>query len=186
LRFITRTRTAENTFPKRVGAVVAAVSFAVGLASCTIQLAPSYDAGIVNGLNQANAQAETLFVTVQSGVTKDTFASRQPQYDAVIGQFSALSVQISARAMPQPPSFLGGKLLPPSDVSQIPLLKEAPSKGAVDQIVKTLTDMRNDDQSAGSAKTDCSSDPKPPVCLSKGIYELNFKSALTYETALQR
>jgi len=160
----------------------------VGLGSCTIQLAPAYDASIVTGLNTANTQAETLFATVSIGVTKDTFATREPQYNAIIGQFSALDSQVAARPMPQPPSFLmsGPKPLPPSDPKLIPLLSEAPTKAALDHIVATLTQLRNLDAQAGLAAATCPATPSPAICGFKSDYEQNFDSALTYETALQR
>lgn len=168
----------------RIGAVVSLI----GLGSCTIQLAPSYDASVVTGLNAANTQTETMFATVSSGVTKDSFATREAQYNAIIGQFSALESQVAARPMPQPPSFLsfGHKQLPPSDVSQIPLLNNAPSKDALAHIVTTLTQMRNLDARAGLAAATCPAMPSPPTCGFKQDYEQNFDSALTYETALQR
>ena len=172
----------------RLGAVLALSCLTVGLSSCTIQLAPTYDAGIVTGLNTANTQTETLFATVSSGVTKETFATREPQYNAIIGQFSALDLQVAARPMPQPPSFLmsGPKPLPPSDPKLIPLLTDAPTKAALDHIVATLTQMRNLDAQAGLAGATCPATPSPAICGFKSDYEQNFDSALTYETALQR
>ncbi len=167
----------------RIGAIVSLIV----LGGCTIQLAPSYDASIVTGLNTANTQAETMFATVSSGVTKDTYATREAQYNAIIGQFSALDSQVAARPMPQPPSFLSfaQKQLPPSDVSKIPLLTNAPSKDALDHIVVTLTMMRDTDARAGLVAGMCPA-ATSPTCGFKHDYEQNFDSALTYETALQR
>ena len=162
------------------------VAAALWLAGCTIQLAPNYDASIVAGLNAANTQTQTMFATVSSGATKETYASaREAQYNAVIGQFSALDAQIAARAMPQPPSFFFSKpALPPSDVSQIPRLN-APSKDALDHIVATLTKMRDTDAAMGLAAGTCPGS-FTPTCGFKQDYMQNFDSALTYESALQR
>jgi len=167
----------------RIGAVVSLIV----LGGCTIQLAPSYDASIVTGLNTANTQAQTMFATVSAGVTKDTYATREAQYNAIIGQFAALDSQVAARPMPQPPSFLSfaQKQLPPSDISKIPLLNTAPSKGALDNVVTTLTKMRDTDAKFGLMAGTCP-DATSPTCGFKRQYELDFDSALTYETALQR
>jgi hypothetical protein len=158
---------------------------ALVLAGCTIQLAPNYDASIVAGLNTANTQTQTMFATVSSGATKETYvAAREAQYNAIIGQFSALDAQVAARAVPQPPSFFTKPALPPSDVSQIQRLN-APSKDALDHIVVTLTKMRDTDAAMGLAAGTCPGS-FTPSCGFKQDYMQNFDSALTYESALQR
>ncbi|HWA88518.1 MAG TPA: hypothetical protein VG889_00675 [Rhizomicrobium sp.] len=169
---------------KKFELIGAVLSLAL-LAGCTIQLAPSYDAGIVTGLNAANTQAQTMFATVSSGVTKDTYSAREAQYNAMIGQFSALDAQIAARPMPQPPSWFANHVLPSSDVNQIPRLN-APSKAALDHIVVTLTMMRDTDAAAGLAAAPSCPASSSPTCGFKQDYMQNFDSALTYESALQR
>lgn len=169
------------------GAAVAAFASLVLLSGCAVQLAPSYSPGLVEGLNTANTQTMTMFATVSAGVTADTFvAQRQTQYNAIIGQFSALESQVAARPMPQPP--LGGSKIAPADWQKV--LASAPTKGSLDTIVSVLTKMRDEDQAHGFSKviTGCTSAALDPslVCGFQNAYTTNFDSALTYEMALQR
>jgi hypothetical protein len=89
------------------------------LAACTIQLAPDYDAGLVDGLNKANAQTLVLFVSLQKGVTPDSFAQYEARYDAAIGAFSALKTQAEAR------------FVPPLGVALVQKIKAASGEGSV-------------------------------------------------------
>jgi hypothetical protein len=164
-----------------------AVVLCLSLGGCATQLAPSYSQSIVDGLNAANTQTMTMFATVSAGVTPDTFAAaRQQQYNAIIGQFSALESQVAARPMPQPP-FGASKIAPEE---WLKVLAAAPTKGSLDTIVSVLTKMRDQDQAHGFTKviTGCSSATLDAslVCGFQNAYTQNFDSALTYEMALQR
>lgn len=157
------------------------------LTGCATQLAPSYSQSIVDGLNAANTQTMTMFATVSAGVMPDTFAAqRQAQYNALIGQFSALESQVAARPMPQPP--LGVSSIAPSDWQKV--LAAAPTKGSLETIVSVLTKMRDEDQKSGfrGVITGCTSATLDSslVCGFQNAYTQNFDSALTYEMALKR
>jgi hypothetical protein len=170
---------------KRTRALVAAALLL--LTGCAVQLAPAYSPDIVNGLNAANTQAQTMFATVSAGVTPDTFAAqRQTQYNALIGQFAAIESQVVARPMPQPP--LGTSKVTPEEWQKV--LATAPTKGSLDTIVSVLTKMRDEDQAHGFKKviTGCGSTALDPslLCGFQNAYTQNFDSALTYEMALQR
>ena len=178
----------DRTIANRLrGAAAAALASLILLSGCATQLAPSYSQGIVDGLNAANVQTMTMFATVSAGVTADTFAAqRQTQYNAIIGQFSALESQVAARPMPQPP--LGASRVAPADWLKV--LEAAPTKGSLDTIVSVLTKMRDEDQKNGfhAVITGCGSAALDPslVCGFQNAYTQNFDSALTYEMALQR
>jgi hypothetical protein len=164
-----------------------AASLLLMLTGCATQLAPSYSQSIVDGLNAANTQTMTMFATVSAGVPATTFAAeRQTQYNAIIGQFSALESQVAARPMPQPP--LGSSKFTPEEWQKV--LATAPTKGSLDTIVSVLTKMRDEDQKNGFSKviTGCASAALDPslVCGFQNAYTQNFDSALTYEMALQR
>jgi len=146
----------------------------LGLSGCTAHLAPDYDQSIVDGLTDANTKTMTLFASTSSGTTASTFPAREPTYNAIIGQFDALRLEIVARPTPPPPFFLapaaGGK---PTDSSS-----NAPSAASLGTIVQTLTRMKTSDQAG----------PVPPdvVAVFKNSYEVSFEQAFTYEMALKR
>lgn len=164
-----------------------ALAWMVTLGSCAVQLAPAYNQSIVDGLNGANTQAMTMFATVSAGVTADTFAaSRQAQYNSLIGAFSALESQVASRPMPQPP-LLGSAATPEAWQKA---LQNAPTKGSLETIVSIVTKMRDEDSKNGfkAVTTGCQSATLDPslVCGFQNSYTQNFDSALTYEMALHR
>jgi len=88
---------------RRCSIAVAVLSAAILLMTgCTVQLAPSYDTTIVDGLTSANEQAMTLFASVSSGTEGSPFSDREKTYNELIGKFGALRVQALARPTPQP------------------------------------------------------------------------------------
>jgi len=142
------------------------------LVGCTAHLAPDYDQAIVDGLTKANIQAMTLFASVSSGTTVTSpFSAREQAYNSTIGEFDALRLEILARPVPQPPSFLAS----PTNAGGPPT---APSANSLKTIVTTLTRMRDRDRSGPM--------PADVVELFKKNYELSFNQALTYEDALKR
>jgi hypothetical protein len=87
----------------RCGIAVAFLSAAILLlAGCAVQLAPSYDTSIIDGLTSANEQAMTLFASVSSGTEGSPFSDREKTYNELIGKFGALRLQALARPTPQP------------------------------------------------------------------------------------
>lgn len=79
---------------------IAIVLLFSALAGCTIKLAPSYDAELVAGLNEANAQAMTLFSAAAGGVPQATFPEFEDRYDALLGKLGALKLQAEIRGVP--------------------------------------------------------------------------------------
>jgi hypothetical protein len=176
--------------PNRIAlaARAAVVVSLVWLSGCATQLAPAYSQSIVDGLNGANTQTQTLFATVSAGVGADTYAAqRQATYNGLIGQFTALESQVAARPMPQPLIGTGGS----ETLSQWQkVLETAPTKGSLETIVSIITKMRDEDAKSGfkAVITGCSSAALDPslVCGFQNAYTQNFDSALTYEMALKR
>lgn len=156
--------------------------------ACAVQLAPSYQQSIVDNLNNANLQTMTLFATISTGVTKDTFPARQQTYNTIIGQFSAIESQVQSRP-PVQPGWLGNII--GSQAQQGPL-PDAPTKANLDTVIATLTKMRDTDQLQGlPASNNCPTELQPTAmplitCLFINSYKTSFDSALTYEMALKR
>jgi hypothetical protein len=75
-------------------------SFVLCLTACTVQLAPDYDASLVDGLNKSNANALVLFASLEKGAKTNSYAYYETRYDAVIGAFTALKTQAEARTVP--------------------------------------------------------------------------------------
>jgi hypothetical protein len=160
----------------------------IGLGSCATQLAPTYSQSIVDGLNTANTQTQTMFATVSAGVGADTYAAqRQATYNGLIGQFTALESQVAARPQPQP---LIGTAGSETLVEWQKVLATAPTKGSLETIVTVITKMRDEDAKNGfkPVTTGCNSPTPDPalVCGFQHAYTQNFDSALTYEMALKR
>jgi hypothetical protein len=179
----------EEAMVSPIGLVrVAVLVSLVGLGGCATQLAPPYSQSIVDGLNTANTQTQTLFATVSSGVGADTYAAqRQATYNGLIGQFNALESQVAARPMPQP---LVGTANSETLVQWQKVLETAPTKGDLDTIVSVITKMRDEDAKSGFSRvaTSCNAQAPDPalVCGFQHAYTQNFDSALTYEMALKR
>jgi hypothetical protein len=140
------------------------------LVGCAVQLVPSYDKNLVDGLTSANERTMTLFASVPAQ-GRASFAARENAYNEIIGKFDALRVEAAARPAQQT-TFLGigksgsGDSRPGSATAEV-------LKG----IVALLTRMRDDDQ-AGTLNA-------VKVAAYKGEYEIKIDQALTYENALQ-
>jgi hypothetical protein len=129
------------------------------LTGCTLQLAPVYDATIVDNLTKADKDALTLYANVSRGTTRDTVAKRLPDYNSVIGAFDAIRIDVNARANPTP---------------KVPV----PTASNLKEIIETLTNLRDTDIASGLKSGF--------VSISKGDYELAIAPALFYEKSLKR
>ena len=70
------------------------------LAACTVQLAPSYDQALVEGLDEANAAALTLFASVETGSPQSEYGEYEERYAQLIGTFDALRQRAMNRQIP--------------------------------------------------------------------------------------
>jgi hypothetical protein len=152
----------------------------LGLTGCAIQLAPSFDRSIVDGLAAANEQTMTLFASVSAGTRKEAYGPREPAYNGAIGKFDALRIQAEARPVPRPILHRVFGVGPSVDAepAEISTLDQAPSIPAIQEIVNTITRMRDQDRSRGLSPN--------VVAGYKNAYESSIDQAITYEKALER
>jgi hypothetical protein len=164
------------------------VAFLFFLQACAIQLAPAYNKDIVDAINTANTQTETLFASISPGVTAATFGQRENTYNDAIGQFSAIESQLRARPTPAPPQlpFFGSMQLPPDDVAKIARLTGAPSIDAMQHLIDNLTKMRDIDRQQGLPAANCAPQSGSATCLFENGYRSSLYNVLTYEMALER
>lgn len=150
------------------------------LGGCAVQLAPTFDRTIVDGLAAANEDALILFASVSDGASRQTFAGRKDHYDRVIGTFDALVIQARARPFPQSGLARSLRVNPrlAADLSEIPRIEEAPSIGAMEKIVEIMKRMRATDGRRGLTAF--------VVDGFKNPYLTAIDQALIYEKALQR
>jgi len=154
--------------------------WALVLAACTVQLAPAYDPALVQGLDQTNTQALTLFAELETGSPASDFSTYAPRYAALIGQFDALRQQAMARQIPPLAKRLSGlklvEKLCKSETDPTACVNTSPASLA--QILSTFRRMRDTHRSAG-LQPDI-------VVLFRGNYDPAIAQALTVENALKR
>ncbi|SAL61137.1 hypothetical protein [Caballeronia humi] len=88
----------RNRSRYRRSAWLAALLSALALCTaCTVQLAPPYDASLVNGIRGVSNDIMQLYASAGMGVSKTTFVERAGQYNAIIGRADALALQSQSR-----------------------------------------------------------------------------------------
>lgn len=152
------------------------------LAACTIHLVPSYDQGLVDGLNKANTETLTLFAELEgrNDLGKDTFATYEGRYASVIGQFSALKLRADARDVPP----LAQRLLKLKAVERLcgtgadatECVNITPKR--LDNIIAGLRTLRNQHRDRGLAPDS--------IDLARGNYDPPIQLVLSVENALKR
>ncbi|RJG13555.1 hypothetical protein D3879_10040 [Pseudomonas cavernicola] len=153
------------------------VALVVTLAACATQLAPLYDKALVDGLTSANADTMELIASAAGGTTKETFPSREAQYNKVIGSLDALALQAAARPVPTNNVFDAVKKIVGS--SNAPVLSQVISSStALAGISETVSKMRETDKKQGVTGLE--------VQAFKGQALIYMDQALTYEAALER
>ena len=156
--------------------IVGLWAMALWLAACTAQLSPPFDQAIYDKVVGLNEQTETLYASLSNGGSAGSFAAKAADYDAVIGGFSALRLQIAARPVP---SGISGGLGPLAAVcGSAPADCIDTTTHHLDKIVSFLTAQRDLHQ-RGKLTAGL-------VALNKGQYEAEMNPILTFETALQR
>lgn len=153
---------------------------ALFLLGCMTQLAPPYDKAVVDALNSASEEVMTLLAAASDGTRPETFSAREEQYNAAIGKLDALAVLAGARPMPKNGAVEKiNRLLDQRGAG--PLKEDAatpPSVGAIKEISKALTRMRDTDRKQGVTATEAQA--------FKGVVVISFDQAITYENFLQR
>ena len=146
------------------------------LPACAVKLAPDYDKTLVDGLTKVNEDAMTLFASVSSGTTAESFPERRDKYNSLIGRVDALRIQSNARPVPRP--LVAQVLAVGPNPSTPPELLETPTTGILERLGGTLTSMRDHDKKVGLT---------PMLVVGfKRRFETSMDQALTYEKALQR
>jgi hypothetical protein len=157
-----------------------AVLWALVLAACTIQLVPSYDQALVEGLDQANTQALTLFASVESGSPASEFGDYEDRYATLIGTFDALRQRAANRQIPP----LAARLSKVRIVRDFCNSESDPagcvnvSPASLDRVLQVLRRMRDRHRSNGLAED--------TVGLFRTDYNTAIAQALTVENALKR
>jgi len=146
------------------------------ISACAVKMAPDYDQSVITKLTACNEKIATYFTSFDPS---KAYADRHAFYDDVIGQESALGIELRARPTPQPLvlNWLGFDRAD-TEVGKIAKSTEAPSINAVAMIVKRLEYLRDEDKNKALSA--------PLVALTRGEVESFMVDALTYEMALKR
>lgn len=148
------------------------------LGGCTAQLAPSYDAALVESINETNPSLLVFFASVDEGAQSAGYGGREKTYNGLIGRFEAMAAQSRARPIPDSEAV---KRIDKAFARQgwaAPVDGQIPSAVAFDMIAGTLTKMRNTDKKQGLTKME--------VAAFKGQCMIALDQALTYEAFLER
>lgn len=150
------------------------------LAACTIQLVPSYDQALVDGLNEVNVQTLTLFAEVENGSPASKFDDYDQRYAAMIGTFEALRQRAMSRQIPPlakrisrlrfAANFCNSESDPAGCVNASP--------ASLARVIEVIRKMRDRHHDKGLEKD--------TVELFRGDYNTAVAQALTVENALKR
>ena len=150
------------------------------LAACTIQLVPSYDQALVEGLDGADTEALTLFAAVENGSSAEKFVDFEQRYSEVIGTIDALRQRAANRQIPP----LAARLSKTRIVRDFCNSESDPaacvnvSPASLDRVLTVLRRMRDTHRTSG-LRSDA-------VGLFRGDYNTAIAQALTVENALKR
>lgn len=158
------------------------LSWLFALAACTVQLVPSYDRELVQGLDQAHVEALAIFASVdgEEGSPATAFAALEQRYAAVIGRFEALRQRAQARPLPP----LARRLSRLAIVRDFCNAQNDPtgclnaSPASLAEVQSLFRRMRRTHQRSGLAPD--------TVLLFRRSYDTAIEQALTVERTLQR
>lgn len=148
------------------------------ITACTANLAPKYDEDIVEGLLASNTALMKHFAATSTGVSRQTFKSREDTYNTIIGELDALVILTKSRPIPSNKgSDKVNEYLEKHGVNIIEG-EESPSATALTEISETMVKMRNTDRKQGVTATE--------VAAFKGQVVIYLDQAITYEKFLER
>ncbi|MEO9600258.1 hypothetical protein [Parasphingorhabdus sp.] len=158
-----------------------ALFFALFLFSgCAIQLVPDYDQALLDGLNDANTEALTLFAQVESGSTAEEYPSHARDYAVLIGKFGALRQRAQSRYVPPLASRLAEKKIIrdfcASETNPNGCLNASPA--SIGEILANIRRMRDLHRERGLQSG--------AVVAFRNRYDIQIDQALTVENALKR
>ena len=151
------------------------------LAACTIQLAPDYDQALVEGLDEANTSALTLFAALETGSPQSEFGEYEERYAELIGTFDALRQRALTRQIPP----LAARLSRLSIVNSLCNSESDPtgcvntSPASLEEVLRLLRRMRDTHNGANGLAPDI-------VQVFRDSYNVAIAQALTVENALKR
>lgn len=129
------------------------VGLCAALSACMVQLAPSYDSAIVDGLNGANQDIQLLFAQIGTLTDPAGFPARKPQYDKIVGELGAVELQIRTRPIPKPAAIKKAaaaiQRLNIGGVTVDPNFSAYPSARAVHDLQGTIVKMEEVDEKSG-------------------------------------
>jgi hypothetical protein len=143
---------AVNALPSHRVRAAAAILILTAVAACTTRLAPAYDQTIVDGLASANRDAQTLFASIGSEATKESFPSRKDSYDHIVGSLNALAIQAKARPSPDVSLTDVNAALAHAGIPAIvndPKFADVPSARSMSDAAETVQKMEATDASEG-------------------------------------
>ena len=158
------------------------VGLCASLSACMVQLAPAYDASIVDGLGAANQDIQLLFAQIGTAVDASNFSARKPQYDKIVGELGAAELQIKTRPMPSPKAIAKAaaalQRLRIAGVAVDPNFTAYPSARAVHDLQDTIQHMEGFDEKSGLRGA--------AILAFKNQADVYLTQALTYENYLKR
>lgn len=147
------------------------------LASCKTYLAPNYDQVIIDKSTEATTQTFQFFAAIVDGTNQESFATRENNYNTIIGQFETL--KLLAKARPIPTNKTTERINKLLDQKNSPTTSNNyPSAFAFKRIVENLVKMKATDKKSGLNPT--------VIQAFKGEIEIFIDQAITYESFLKR
>lgn len=154
------------------------------LMGCAARLSPDYDKVTFASLSDLNVKTETLFASLSSGGSAQSFPNFQATYATLIGGFSAALVTTSNRQTPG----LSAKLLASPQLKALcgeePESCVNPTPDHLEKVITLLTQMRNTHQ-RGKLSGELVAGFNRAGGF-KGQYEIEMGRVLFFEQALQR
>ncbi len=154
------------------------VSALVCLTACTVAFSPGYDPGLVEGLDEANVAALTLFSTMSQGAPQDSYTGQRQSYDEIIGRFDALRVRAGARDTPAVAPRMVSRFGLDGEVCADPDACINPTPQILATLLTGLRRMQGQHRSGGV--------PADQVAIYKSGYEVSITQALAVERAFER
>lgn len=150
------------------------------LSGCAIQLVPDYDQALLEGLNDANIEALTLFAEVENGSPVEEFPDHARNYAALIGKFGALRQRALSRYVPPLATRLSEKKIIrdfcASATNPDGCLNASP--GSIGEILANIRQMRDLHRARGLTGG--------AVVAFRNRHDIQIDQALTVENALKR
>ena len=162
--------------PQRMARFLIGIWLAL-LAACTVQLAPTYDAELVTGLDEANIRALSLFAALDGGSPQTAFEQHAMEYAAVIGSLDGLRQRAETRPLPPLAERLAQSRFF-ADFCSDPTACLSASPASLGRALDVMRMMRRRHRSSDL--------PGDEVDLFKRDYETAIKQSLFVEQALER